>query len=196
VNVSVIGKATLMGIRSSILPISILVLAWSLKGACDALGTGTFLAATIGGVVSPLLFPAIIFIVAGLTAFSTGTSWGTMAILIPTAVPVAFQLDGGSYGLVTIISLAAVLDGAILGDHCSPISDTTIMSSIASDCDHMHHVNTQLPYSLTVGVLALVCGYIPAALGFPPWLGILIAGLAIAAMFYLLKPKASESALN
>jgi Na+/H+ antiporter NhaC len=98
-----------------------------------------------------------------------------MAIIIPTAVPIAFALDGQTYGLTTIITLGAVLDGAIFGDHCSPISDTTIISSIASRCDHNQHVRTQLPYSLFVAVLALFCCYIPAGLGLSPVLSITIA---------------------
>jgi Na+/H+ antiporter NhaC len=91
-----------------------------------------------------------------------------MAILIPTAIPVAFALDGDTYGLTSMISLGAVLDGAIFGDHCSPISDTTIMSSIASSCDLMQHVRTQLPYSLFVAGLALFCAYLPSAFGLAP----------------------------
>jgi len=136
---------------------------------------------------NPYLFPALLFIVASLTSFATGTSWGTMAILIPTAIPIAFQLDGGSYGLVTMICLGAILDGAIFGDHCSPISDTTIMSSISSSCDHIHHVRTQIPYSLTVAGLALVFGYIPAALGVPSWIGILTSIGVILLLFTWLK---------
>ena len=109
-----------------------------------------------------------------------------MAILIPTAIPIAFQLDGDTYGLTTMICLGAVLDGSIFGDHCSPISDTTIMSSIASSCDHIHHVRTQLPYSLTVAGFALICGYYPAALGMPWFVGIGASAGLIAILFYLI----------
>lgn len=178
-----IARATLLGLKASILPMTILILAWSLKAACDAVHTGPFLVATVGGVLSPVWFPALLFIVAGLTAFSTGTSWGTMAILIPTAIPIAYQLDGNTYGLTTLICLASVLDGAIFGDHCSPISDTTIMSSISSSCDHIHHVRTQLPYALTVGGISLVFGYIPAAMGVHPVIGLLAGTAAIVGLF-------------
>lgn len=181
--ISLVVKIILQGFKSSVLPLSILILAWSLKGACDGLDTGKFLGLTVGQVVSPWMFPSILFIVAGLTAFATGTSWGTMAILIPTAIPIAYQLDGSTYGLVTLISLGAVLDGSIFGDHCSPISDTTIMSSISSSCDHIHHVETQIPYSLTVAGLALVCGYLPASFGMSPLLGVAIAGVALILLF-------------
>jgi Na+/H+ antiporter NhaC len=100
----------------------------------------------------------------------------------------AFRLDGCTYGLVTAITLAAVLDGAIFGDHCSPISDTTILSSAASGCDHIQHVRTQAPYAVLVAILALVCGYIPAAWGVPAgWL--LLGGTAgIVCLFLWLKP--------
>ncbi|MCY4553489.1 MAG: hypothetical protein OXC79_07430 [Candidatus Poribacteria bacterium] len=153
------------GIKGSLTPLCILLLAWGLKASCDRLETGQFLSTMLSDVVSPLWFPIFVFICASVTSFATGTSWGTMAILIPTAIPVAFSLDGDSYGLTTIICLGAVLDGAIFGDHCSPLSDTTILSSIASSCDPLHHVRTQLPYSLTVASIALFCGYLPAALG-------------------------------
>ena len=135
----------------------------------------------------------MIFLVAGLTAFATGTSWGTMAILIPTAVPIAFHLDGGLYGLTTMISLGAILDGAIFGDHCSPISDTTIMSSISSACDHVHHVRTQLPYSLTVAALAMCCGYLPSAIGIPSWIGMVAATALIILLFYTLSKIQKET---
>jgi Na+/H+ antiporter NhaC len=153
------------GIKRAATPSVILILAWSLKNCCDSLGTGEFLITVLAGRVSPCWFPPILFVVACLTSFATGTSWGTMAILIPTAIPIAFALDGRVYGLTTIISLGAVLDGAIFGDHCSPISDTTIMSATASSCNLMQHVRTQLPYSLLVAGLALVCGYVPSAAG-------------------------------
>ena len=180
-------RAMLMGVRSSLLPVTVLILAWSLKATCDELRTGEFLANVLGDSIPPMIFPALVFIVAGLTSFATGTSFGTMAILIPTAIPVAFQLDGGVYGLVTIISIGAVLDGAIFGDHCSPISDTTIMSSTASSCDHLAHVRTQMPYSLVVATFALSIGYLPAAMGFPNWFGIAGVALLAAVLFLGLK---------
>jgi len=107
-----------------------------------------------------------------------------MGILIPIAIPVAFHLDGDAYGLVTVISVAAILDGAIFGDHCSPISDTTIMSSTASSCDHLAHVRTQMPYSLTVAAIALGAGYLPAAMGAPPWASI-AGGVVLSALLFL-----------
>ena len=172
------------GIKGSLTPLSILLLAWGLKASCDRLMTGDFLATMLSDVVSPFWFPILVFICGAVTSFATGTSWGTMAILIPTAIPVAFSLDGDSYGLTTIICLGAVLDGAIFGDHCSPLSDTTILSSIASSCDPLHHVRTQLPYSLTVASIALFCGYLPAALGVSSGIGIACGTGVIILIFY------------
>jgi Na+/H+ antiporter NhaC len=181
-----IRTAALAGARSSLLPVTILTLAWSLKAACDALQTGPFLVHAVGEAVPPQVFPAIVFLIASMTSFATGTSYGTMAILMPTAVPIAYALDDQHYGLITMITLGSILDGAIFGDHCSPVSDTTIMSSISSSCDHMHHVRTQLPYSMVVALLALLCGYLPAGLGAPSWSGILAATILMAAGFYFM----------
>ena len=176
------------GFKRTILPACILLLAWSLKGCCDALETGAFLTEILAGRVSPYAYPAILFLVASITSFATGTSWGTMAILIPTAIPIAFALDGETYGLTTMISLGAVLDGAIFGDHCSPISDTTIISSVSSNCDLMQHVRTQLPYSLAVAGLAIAFGYLPAVFGLAwRWSVLLVLSAMIGG--FLLLPK-------
>ncbi len=186
---STIRQAMFAGFKSGLLPAGILLLAWSLKASCDDLATGEFLAASMGQAVSPFLFPFLVFLTASIVSFGTGTSWGTMSILIPTAIPVAYALDGNSYGLITIISLGAILDGAIFGDHCSPISDTTIMSSIASSCDHIEHVRTQIPYSLLVGVLAMFLGYLPAAFGVSPLVCLLLAVTVLAGVFFYVSNK-------
>jgi len=183
---SVISNCFRRGVRRAMIPFVILILAWSLKNCCDSLKTGEFLTAILAGRVSPYWFAPAVFVVASVTSFATGTSYGTMAILIPTAIPVAFALDGNTYGLTTMISLGAVLDGAIFGDHCSPISDTTIMSSIASSCDLMQHVRTQLPYSLLVAALALLCAYLPSALGLPPLWSFALAVLVMICLLLLL----------
>ena len=186
------------GVKRAALPALILVLAWSLQRCCLELGTGRFLAGILAERIPPRLFPPILFLVASVTSFATGTSWGTMAILIPTAMRIASFLDwqsaqptpvtgleGHSYGLITMMSMAAVLDGAIFGDHCSPISDTTIISSTASSCDLVEHVRTQLPYSLVVAFVALLCAYIPSSLGVSSaWCiglgGVVLVGLLLA----------------
>ena len=174
------------GVKRAFMPSCILILAWSLKDCCTALETGGFLTEILAGRISPHWFPAILFLVASLTSFATGTSWGTMAILIPTAIPIAFALDGDTYGLTTMISLGAVLDGAIFGDHCSPISDTTIISSTASSCNLIQHVRTQLPYSLLVAALALCFAYLPSAFGLAPGKSLALAIFVMACIFFVL----------
>ncbi len=175
------------GIKSAWVPIVILVLAWSLKEVCDDLKAGEYIVSILGDRVDMIYLPLLVFIVSALTAFSTGTSWGTMAILIPTVTPLAVELSGGHYGVYVSLSLAAILDGAIMGDHCSPISDTTIMSSISTDCNLLSHVKTQLPYSLIVGTLALGVGYLPSSLGFSMSFSFGLALLLIVGLFFVLK---------
>jgi len=182
-DIRIVYRCFCRGVWRAAIPIVILILAWSLKNCCDSLKTGKFLTTILAGRVSPYWFPPILFLVASVTSFATGTSYGTMAILIPTAIPIAFALDGEAYGLTTMISVGAVLDGAIFGDHCSPISDTTIMSSIASSCDLIQHVRTQLPYSLFVAGLALVCAYLPSAFGLAPGWSFLLGVLVMAGVF-------------
>jgi Na+/H+ antiporter NhaC len=157
----------------------ILLMAWALQRSCAALHTGEFLAVTLRGNIAPFLFPVLLFILAAAISFATGTSWGTMAILIPTAIPVAFQIDQQTYGLITMMSLGAVLDGAIFGDHCSPISDTTILSATSSGCPLLLHTYTQLPYGLVVAGAAILLGYLPAALWQCPWIVSLLAGMLL-----------------
>ena len=156
--------------------IVILILAWAIKEVCTDAGTSTYLTAALSPLVSPILLPLLIFLLSALVAFSIGTSWTTMAILIPTVVPLAHALGGLP---LTILAAAAVLDGAIFGDHCSPISDTTVMASIASSCDHMDHVKTQLPYALTTMSVAGTLGYLGSAMIYPGWIGLLLGLIAI-----------------
>jgi Na+/H+ antiporter NhaC len=179
------------GVKRALLPSVVLVLAWSLKSCCDALGTGTFLTELLASRIAPHWFAPLVFVTGAIVSFATGTSWGTMAILIPTAIPIAFALDGNTYGPTTMISLGAVLDGAIFGDHCSPISDTTILSSTASNCRLMQHVRTQLPYSLLVAVVALTCAYTPSAFGLPP-LWALLAALLVLLLVLLLAARRTK----
>jgi Na+/H+ antiporter NhaC len=179
-------KAVTHGAKRALMPIAILTLAWSLKTCTQQVGTAEFLISILQERVSPHLFPAILFAVASAISFATGTSYGTMAILIPTAIPIAFALDGSTYGITTMISLGAVLDGAIFGDHCSPISDTTILSTTASNCPLMDHVRTQLPYSLYVAAIALSLAYLPAAFGLKSRYTILLAATTMIILLLLL----------
>jgi Na+/H+ antiporter NhaC len=123
------------------------------------LGTANYLAGILTGNISPLFMPMLIFLVASITAFSTGTSWGTFSIMMPIGLAL-----GASMGLDTPLVIGAVISGGIFGDHASPISDTTIISSMAAGCDHVAHVRTQLPYALIGGTLAalgfLIAGYL------------------------------------
>jgi len=130
---------------------SLMILAFAIGDTCDTLGTGPFVANAIKTTLAPGIIPAVVFLVSCFIAFSTGTSWGTFAIMIPIAVPM-IQIIGLHPGLV----IAAVLSGGVFGDHCSPISDTTIISSMASAADHIDHVRTQLPYALTAATGALL----------------------------------------
>jgi Na+/H+ antiporter NhaC len=153
-----------VGVRTAARASGILLMAWALAAVSSDLGTGRYLAAVVQGSLLPWAIPLLTFVVAALIAFSTGTSWGTMAMLLPSAATVA--AGSGEPWLVTVTA-AAVLDGAIFGDHCSPISDTTLMSSIAAGCDHLEHVRTQLPYASLAALVALGCGYMGTLAGLP-----------------------------
>ena len=148
-----IGGAELvdLGFRGAgaMLPIAtLLVLAFGIGAICQELGTGPFIAARATPYLTPLLVAPVVFVVSGAMAFATGTSWGTFAIMIPLALPLAaaMNLDGAAVSLPLVIS--AVLGGGVFGDHCSPISDTTLIASMAAWSDHIDHVRTQLPYAL------------------------------------------------
>ena len=137
----------------------LMVFAFAIGNLCNELGTGQYVAEVTRGWLSPALVPAIVFLTSCFIAFSTGTSWGTFAIMIAIAVPMA-----NSFEINVYLAIAAALGGGVFGDHCSPISDTTIISSMASASDHIDHVKTQLPYALFAGgitiVLYLLLGFI------------------------------------
>jgi Na+/H+ antiporter NhaC len=140
---------TLKGI-SGLVPLAILmVLAFSIGETCRTLGTGIYVASLSRNLLSPSIIAPILFITSAFISFSTGTSWGTFAIMIPIAAPTAVYADAS-----LTLSIAAVLSGSVFGDHCSPISDTTIVSSMASACDHIDHVKTQLPYAITIAIIS------------------------------------------
>jgi len=148
-NLKEVMDFTLKGI-AGLVPLAILMtLAFSIGDTCRTLGTGEYVASVSSNFLSPTVIAPILFITSAFIAFSTGTSWGTFAIMIPIAVPTALYMD-----VSLSLSIAAVLSGSVFGDHCSPISDTTIVSSMASACDHIDHVKTQIPYALSMAVLA------------------------------------------
>ncbi len=144
-------KLCLSGMSGMVGITALTVLAFSLNGMCRELGTGLYMAEVASQFITPALVPALIFIIAGLIGFSTGTSWGTFAIMIAVAVPLAQNMD------VTIsLAVAAALGGGVFGDHCSPTSDTTIITSMATANDHIDHVRTQIPYALLAGLGATI----------------------------------------
>lgn len=166
------------GAKSLMIALMVLVLAWGIGGICKDLGTAQYLVGILDGKISATILPLTVFILGCFIAFATGTSWGTTAILMPIAVPLVYQLSGGDTGIILNATIGAVFTGAVFGDHCSPISDTTIMSSMASASDHIDHVKTQIPYALTVAAIAVLVGYLPAALiGINPLISIVV-GLA------------------
>ena len=179
------------GLRATLFGMIILVLAWSLSDVTAALNTAAYLVTLLAGALPVALIPAIVFILASITAFTTGTSWGTMAILMPLVVPLAWAVMGmhgiadpsGMHILYSTVSCC--LAGAVWGDHCSPISDTTVLSSVASGCNHIEHVRTQLPYAMTVGLVGLLFGTIPGGYGVSPWISIIVCiAILVAALKY------------
>jgi len=190
-------SAWFSGARAMLLAIFILVLAWGLSGVTDALGTADYLVSLLDGRLHPGLLPALVFVMAAATAFSTGSSWGTMGILLPLTVPLAWALmgaygmDGAQHLPILYGTIAAVMGGAVWGDHCSPISDTTILSSMASQCDHIEHVRTQLPYALLSGFVALAASL---AAGFGvAWWACLPVGAALVVLVLLWRGRAPEA---
>lgn len=154
----------------------ILVMAWALSAITVELGTADYLISVFGETLNAYWLPAIVLLLSALTSFATGSSWGTMGILMPLVVPLAWEI-GNNTGLpyeitheIIYASVSAVLAGSVWGDHCSPISDTTILSSIATQCDHVEHVNTQLPYAMIVGALSILGMLGMLVLGIPWWI--------------------------
>ena len=190
-------EAWVNGIKSMVTAFVILVLAWCIGMVCVELHTAGFLVHHLAGILSPRFLPMLVFLLAIGISFSTGTSWGTMSILTPIVIPLVYGttatagLTASEMEPVLLASIASILSGAVFGDHCSPISDTTIMSSMASGADHIDHVRTQLPYALTVGAVTLICGYLLTALGLPAPLSILVS-IAILVLIVYLCGKKSE----
>ena len=157
------------GMQSMLMAILILVMAWGLGEATQAVGTGDFLSGLLRESLPLAFLPGLVFFIAAATAFATGTSWGTMAILFPVVTPLAVSMGagvgfaGGEHYAILLGCVSSVMGGAVFGDHCSPISDTTVLSAMSSACDLVDHVRTQLPYALLVAFVAMIVGEIPAA---------------------------------
>ncbi|MGM0602804.1 MAG: Na+/H+ antiporter NhaC family protein [Bacillota bacterium] len=159
-DVSEILSGWIDGAKSMFIACMILILAWSIGSITEDLGTANYIVGILEGNIMPEIVPMLLFVISSFIAFTIGSSWGTVAIVMPLAIPLA-----NSIGIPMLPTIGAVLTAGVMGDHCSPISDTTIMSSTASAVDHMDHVKTQMPYALTVGSVAALFGFLPAGFG-------------------------------
>ncbi len=173
----------------------ILILAWSLAKVTDQLHTAGYISMALQGKIDPVWMPPIIFILAALISFSTGSSWSTMAILYPIAIPatygvcIAAGMDEVTTWPYLYNVVATVLAASVLGDHCSPISDTTILSSMASDCNHLDHVKTQMPYALIVGLVAIICVTMSTLFGGGLMINLGLFIIAFALMYLIIRYK-------
>jgi len=158
VELEAISDSIFEGFKMVMFPVAILSLAWTIGSVSEALGVGPYVVSVSQGVITAELLPAVVFLSAAIISFSIGTSWGTMGIMFPVAVPLAFNLGAPLPG-----AIGAILTGSLFGDHCSPISDTTVLSSMFAGADHVDHVNTQIPYAVLCGTVAtglfLASGY-------------------------------------
>jgi len=184
--------AWVSGARFTFLAMIILVLSWAMAEISSELHTADFLIASLGDRLPMGVLPTMVFVLAAFTAFSTGSSWGAMGILLPLVLPLSWAVLGArdsadpEHLYILYASVSCVLAGAVWGDHCSPISDTTVMSSLSAGCDHIEHVRTQMPYALLVGVASIVLGTLPVSFGMPWWLGFLLgAGLLVLTLSWL-----------
>jgi len=179
-SVAEIMDSFLNGARMMVYATLILISAWAIKSICDELGTAPYIVNALAGVLSPLILPILTFIISAFIAICTGTSWGTMGIVVPIVIPL-----GVSVGVSLPLVISSVLTGAVMGDHCSPISDTTVMSSTFAGSDHIDHVRTQFPYALTAALIAVIC-YLLAGFGIPVIVVLLIGIVLLYFLIYIL----------
>ncbi len=187
--------AWFMGLRSMFLALIILTLAWSIGAITNEMKIADYIVSILGDSLNPHFLPVLVFLVSAAISFSTGTSWGTMAILMPIVIPLAVTISAynnfiaADTQLILYGVISSVLAGSVFGDHCSPISDTTILSSMASGCDHVDHVRTQLPYAIAVAFFTMLLGDIPTAYGFSPYFSIIIITVILIAILYIFGKK-------
>jgi Na+/H+ antiporter NhaC len=187
------------GARATLFGMIVLILAWSMSDVTSDLNAKGYLISILGDTLPAALVPAVVFVLAAITAFSTGTSWGTMGILLPLVLPLTWAVMTVSgiadpSGMHIMYSaIACVLAGAVWGDHCSPISDTTVLSSIASGCDHIEHVRTQMPYAMLVGAVAISIGTIPAGYGLSPWISLFVGAVVLVSVLRFFGRNADEA---
>lgn len=182
--------AWVAGLKAMLFACIVLALAWSIGLITVEIHTAGYVVSLLTGNLDPRLLPVLVFVMCAFVSFATGTSWGTMAIMMPVVVPLAVALaaDAGlapsAVHTVLVGAVSGVLAGAVWGDHCSPISDTTILSSMASSSDHIDHVRTQIPYALAVGVVGMLVGDIPTAYGLSPWISIVLGSGILLGLLY------------
>ena len=190
-------ESLFLGYKSMIEAVIILILAWSLSVVLDDLGTASFLEEIISGHVPPHWLPSVVFVLAILVSFSTGSSWGTMAILFPLILSTAWQLYANA-NLVNqaeslfSLTIACIMSGAVFGDHISPISDTTIMSSMSTGCNHIEHVRTQMPYAILIGLVGLFAGIVPVSFGLNVWFALILCLLVLLIVVFALSKMQKE----
>ncbi len=178
------------GVKALVITAVILILAWTISAVMKELGTAQYLVTLLSDSTPQFILPTMIFIFGSIISFSTGTSYGTMGILMPLTIPLANAigintgLEGSELHSYIVLNVGAVLTGAIFGDHCSPISDTSILSSMGASCDHMDHISTQLFYAIFVGVISILFGYLPAAFGISVYV---LLPLALAVIFLVIR---------
>jgi len=188
------------GVRAMLFAMIVLVLAWALSGVTEELHTADYLVSILADTLPVALVPAAVFVLSAITAFTTGTSWGAMGILMPLVIPLCWAvmkangMDAPEDMHILYSAIACNLAGAVWGDHCSPISDTTVLSSMASGCDHIEHVRTQMPYAILVGLVAIFIGTIPGGYGFPPLLSIVVGGLLLFGILRFFGRRADDDA--
>lgn len=184
-------EAWVNGMKAMMFAMMILILAWSIGEVTVQLRTADYLVQILRGNLSPHFLPVLTFLVAAVVSFSTGTSWGTMGILMPLVIPLSVSLgqetglDAAGIHVVLLGTVSSVLAGAVAGDHCSPISDTTILSSTAASCDHIDHVRTQLPYAVVAALAGMIIGDLPTAYGVPPFAAILVGSAVLIALVFV-----------
>ena len=193
-SISACSRSWTGGIGSMIPAVIVLILAWAVSDVCrpDKLDTAGYIISLVGDAVRPEFLPGISFLAAGAIAVSIGSSFTTMALLVPMFIPLCWSVLAGQGGAASVdhpiflATVGAILAGAIFGDHCSPISDTTVLSSAAAGCNHLQHVATQLPYAILMAVCSLLFGYLPIGFGVPWWVALPLSSIAcIGAVVFL-----------
>ncbi|MBU2530719.1 MAG: Na+/H+ antiporter NhaC family protein [Elusimicrobia bacterium] len=190
------------GVKSMLMAVLVLSLAWAIGGVTKEIGTAQYVTQLLSGTLPIWALPAAIFVASASIAFATGTSWGTMAIIFPIAVPLAHKMalsanmppEAAMHLLYATVG--TVLSGSVFGDHCSPISDTTILSSIGSAVDHIDHVRTQMTYALTTAAVCLLIGYLPSGFGINPWILNISCLLIMAGLLYKVGTKLPDIEIN